>query len=369
MFKAILCVIAILTMVVSPTHVSAQKSGKSASLSGCLVAYESSGKYPLGSIENTCAFPINFVYCLENIRDGVTTVKGCNSRPYEIVSIPSRGTFGSETDRGDAYYFACMSPGVPTKVDYVKNQGIRAACTNEEESTAKKREATPSDKSIRTQIAGNQADPRSLHTRSTTCAVNERLLRDAYEARQKCAGCVGLTLDELSRSAVLRVVRSWEEQVSDTKKYLLDNQTELASIKEDRNYPGRAEMNRKNIQSRIAENKLALEFAECSAAIPNSNSKQVSGDRCKPNEEIVRGMIREDIPMQISTGSKSPEADSRKMIQSQFDVLNGQIERGDTSKELIASAKYYEWNEFGRLRSRAFVEVIECHLRNGTLKR
>lgn len=273
MSRILTYLLALLTMAISSTQVNAQKSVKGSNLSGCLIAFESSGKFPLGSIENTCAFPINFVYCLENIRDGVISAKGCNSRPYEIISISARGTFGSETERGDAYYFACMSPGIPSKLEYVRNQGIRAICVNdvnEEESTAKKRELTPLDKSQTTGLGGS------------------------------------------------------------------------------------ADGNK-----------------------PNSNNGRIAGTICKPSEDIVNRMIREDVPEQVKRGNKIPETAARENVQGHFNELDWRLsqakssEGGETLDKWIATQKLYydKVNEFHRLRTQGYIEIIDCKLKNGSLKR
>ena len=261
MLKVALWVFTVLTTMSLSAPVIAQKSGKGASLSGCLVSHEATvGKYPLGSIENTCQFPIKFVYCLDNIVENVITVMGCSSRNYKVISIAARETIGAETDRGNAYYFACKSPGVPTKVDFVKSLGIKAVCSEVEDSTVKRRETTDSTAKKRETPTGNK------------------------------------------------------------------------------------------IQHMQADSKL-----------------------CNVREEILSRMIQEDMPIQIKNKSASPEADARKNALGHFEELDYRIsesqKRGESLDRMIALLRSYDQNEFARQRTQGYVEIIECRLKNGSLKR
>ena len=66
-------------------------------------------------MKNTCNFPINYTYSIEEPTAPVISRKDCKNELLEVeITLKAKQTAGEEVDRGGkVYYLACRSPSEP----------------------------------------------------------------------------------------------------------------------------------------------------------------------------------------------------------------------------------------------------------------
>ena len=168
---------------------------KSKYVSECISLIEGRpGNHIFGAIKNTCRFPINYTYCIEDPREPVISVKDCKRELLEVeIEVKAKQTVGAEVDRGGkVYYFACRSPSEPSQLEYVRGKGIRGICTGEKDEPEASKESSStqsnqnnqnksnnqsSDAEERTAPISNKSDKK---TQAKSC-LNEDLLEKAVD--------------------------------------------------------------------------------------------------------------------------------------------------------------------------------------------
>ena len=167
---------------------------KSKYVSECISLIESSPKYLFGAMKNTCNFPINYTYCIEQPSAPVISRKDCKNELLEVeVTLKAKQTAGEEVDRGGkVYYFACRSPSQPSQMEYVQGKGIRAICTGDKDEPEASQDTsstqTKQNKSNRQRDAEESmtvTQNKSENKNTKMSCLNEDLLEKYAQAKYK----------------------------------------------------------------------------------------------------------------------------------------------------------------------------------------